>query len=116
MAWQRTAIVGDPPDDPVGEAVARAVADLLAGAAVELRYAPDGAGIPAPPAHVGTATATGSGPRGWQTRLLVRLDDRVARLVEAGHRTALAELLETLPTPACRRQRRSAVRRATARP
>jgi hypothetical protein len=97
MAWQRTAIVGEPPPDPVGEAVARAVADLLAGAAVELRYAPDGANIPAPPAHVGTATATGSGPRGWETRLLVRLDDRVARLVEAGHRTALAELLETLP-------------------
>ena len=97
MTWQRTATVGDPPSDPVGEAVARAVADLVAGAAVQLRYAPDGESIPAPPSQVGTAMASGSGPAGWQTGLVVKLNDRVARLVDTGRRTPLAELLEALP-------------------
>jgi hypothetical protein len=97
MAWRRTSTIGDPPADPLGEAVARAVTDLVAGAAVELRYVPEGADVPAHPDTVGTAMATGGGPPGWQTTLMVRLDDRVARLVDAGQRNALAELLDALP-------------------
>ena len=97
MAWQRTSTVGEPPADPLGEAVAGALIDLVAGAAVELRYTPDGAGVAAPPSRLGTAMATGAGPPGWQTTLVVRLNDRVARLVDTEHRTALAELLATLP-------------------
>jgi hypothetical protein len=97
MTWQRTSTVGEPPADPLGEAVARALTDLVAGATVELRYAPDGAGSPTPPNASGTATATGDGPPGWQTTLLVQLNDRVARLVDDGRRNALAELLDALP-------------------
>jgi hypothetical protein len=97
MALRRTSTIGEPPSDPLGEAVAIALTDLVAGSAVELRYTPDGAGIPAAPERIGTAMATGAGPPGWQTTLLVRLNDRISRLVDADHRTALAELLDALP-------------------
>src|SRR5215210_4407546 len=97
MAWQRTSTNGEPPADPLGEAVARALTDLVVGANVELRYAPDGADLPEIPARIGTAMATGDGPPGWQTTLVVRLDDRISRLVDPGNRTALAELVEALP-------------------
>jgi hypothetical protein len=43
MRWQRTSTVGELPADPLGEAVAGAVADVLAGATVELRYSPEAA-------------------------------------------------------------------------
>jgi hypothetical protein len=97
MASQRSSTIGEPPVDPLGEAVARALTDLVAGATVELRYTPSGTSAAAPPARIGTAMATGAGPPGWETTLLVHLNDRIARLVDAGTPTALAELLDALP-------------------
>ena len=93
QAWT----VEEPPGDPVGEAVADALTDVLAGARVELSYAPDGTPPPPPATEPGTATATGPGPPGWQTTITLRLGERVARLVGSGERTSLVELLETLP-------------------
>jgi len=95
-AWQRTSDV-DVPDDPIGEAVAVALADVLAGASVELLYAPASSPAPLRQAEPGVAMATGPGPPGWQTTVIVRLNDRVARLLDSDHPTSLAELLARLP-------------------
>src|SRR5687767_5450595 len=96
-AWQRTSDVDDVPDDPIGEAVATALADVLAGASVELSYAPTASPAALRPAEPGMAMATGPGPPGWQTTVIVRLHERVARLLDSDHPTSLAELLVGLP-------------------
>jgi hypothetical protein len=96
-AWQRTSDVDDIPDDPIGEAVAIALADVLAGATVELSYAPASSPAPQRPTEPGIAMATGAGPPGWQTTVIVRLNERVARLLDSDHPTSLAELLAGLP-------------------
>ena len=98
-AWQRTSDVDELPDDPIGEAVAVALAEILAGASVELSYAPSSSAAPPPlpPAEPGVAMATGPGPPGWQTTVIVRLNERVARLLDSDHPTSLAELLAGLP-------------------
>src|SRR5215218_3494931 len=93
-AWQRTSEEDTVPHDPVGEAVADALSEVLAGATVELSYAPDSAPAPEPTAEVGMAMATGPGPPGWQTTVIVRLHERVARLLDSDHPTSLAELLD----------------------
>jgi hypothetical protein len=98
VAWPTSLIAEEPIADPLGRAMADALADLLAGATVELAYAPDGtAPPPVSRAGPGTATASGPGPPGWQITVTVRLDDRVARLVGSSDRAGLAELLESLP-------------------
>ena len=97
MRWQRTTTVGELPADPLGEAVGGAVADVLAGATAELLYSPAGARAEEPPADAGTAVATGAGPPGWQVTLIVRLDGRLAHLVDAHDPMSLAELLAALP-------------------
>lgn len=97
QAWQRTSDVDDLPEDPVGEALVHALAEVLAGATVELSYAPGSSPPPLPPAEAGVAMATGPGPPGWQTTVIVRLHDRVARLLDSDHPTSLAELLSGLP-------------------
>lgn len=96
-AWQRTSEVEAVPDDPIGEAVADALSDVLAGATVELSYAPESAPAPQPRPEPGMAMATGPGPPGWQTTVIVRLSERVTRLLDSEHPTSLAELLEGLP-------------------
>ena len=96
----RTSTVDEVPADSLGEVVAESITDLLAAATVELSYAPKGAALTLPAPEVGTAMATGAGPKGWQTTVIVRLDDRVARLLGTGDRTSLAELLEALPRAA----------------
>jgi hypothetical protein len=98
-AWQRTSDVDELPDDPIGEAVAVALAEILAGASVELSYAPSSPAAPAPKPSTepGVAMATGPGPPGWQTTVIVRLNERVARLLDSDHPTSLAELLAGLP-------------------
>ncbi|MGH9278326.1 MAG: diadenylate cyclase [Acidimicrobiales bacterium] len=85
--------------DPVGAAVAHAVTDILGGATVEVSHARVGTppASPPPTPGPGTAMATGEGPDGWQTSVIVRLDDRVARLVGPAQDTSLAELLHALP-------------------
>jgi hypothetical protein len=91
------ATVGEPPRDPLGAAVAAALADVLYNASVELTYAPEGAPAPAPEPAVGTASATGAGPPGWQVAVTVRLGERRTRIVDSGDGTWLAELLQALP-------------------
>ncbi|HUQ39584.1 MAG TPA: hypothetical protein VM030_05475 [Acidimicrobiales bacterium] len=96
-AWQPTSGADIVPHDPVGEVVADALSEVLAGATVELSYAPESAPAPEPTAEQGMAMATGPGPPGWQSTVIVRLHERVARLLESDHPTSLAELLAGLP-------------------
>lgn len=92
------------PTDPVGEAVADALGEVLFGAAVSLTHTPTGS---APPEAVGTddpgtASATGPGPRGWaSSTITVRLEPRIARLLENGP-SPLAELLRVMPAAGLR--------------
>lgn len=101
MVWHRTSTVGRPPGDPVAEVVAEVLTEMLAGATVELSYAPerdDPMATGGPPARDGDAAATGAGPAGWRTTVSVHLDDRIDRLAGAkGERAALAELVDVLP-------------------
>jgi hypothetical protein len=48
MSWQWSSSVGHVPDDPVGEAVAESIAEMLRWSSVELRYSPDDAPPPPP--------------------------------------------------------------------
>lgn len=84
------------PADPVLDAVAQALADVLFGSAVSITHTPAGS----EPADIvtgeGSACATGDGPPGWTATVTVRLEPRVARLLNDGA-TALAELLGVLP-------------------
>jgi hypothetical protein len=102
VACLRTSTVDELPADPLGEAMAAAVTDVLEGSTVELAYAPAGAEAPEPRPEAGMATATGPGPAGWQASVTVRLDERVARLVASGSRTSIVELLDALPRAAIR--------------
>lgn len=99
MAWQRTSTDEDVPVDPVGEAVADALTDVLA-VSVELAYTPTGWAPPASAAAgEGTASAAGPGPPGWDVTYVVRLDERLVRLGSGG-RSSVSELLEALPRAA----------------
>jgi hypothetical protein len=99
--WLRGLVRGG---DPIGEAMAEAIADILTDAAVELSYAPvHRASAPAPAAaEPATATATGTGPPGWDVTVVVKLDERVARFVPLGTRAAVPELLQIVPEAALR--------------
>lgn len=90
MPWHRTSTVEQLPADPLGEAAAAVLTELVAGADVELVYAPEHAPE--------TGAATAAGPPGWRTAVVVRLNERVARL--AGTPTepsTLGELVDVLP-------------------
>lgn len=97
MAVTESSTVDERPADPLGEAIAEALAAMLAGVSVELSYTPEGAPVRPAAAEAGTATATGPGPPGWQVSMVARLSDRLAELVGAGVRSSLSELLEALP-------------------
>lgn len=97
MVLTRSSTVDELPADPLGEAVADALAGVLAGVHVELAYTPDGAPVPAASVEVGTARATGAGPPGWQVSMVAHLSERVAELVGSGVKSSLRELLEALP-------------------
>lgn len=96
MAWERTSTVGHIPPDPIGEAVAEGLTDVLTSF-VQLAYTPDGTSAPPVPAAPDTAFATGEGPPGWQVTYILRLDDRLSNLVSSGNRSSLTELLVALP-------------------
>ncbi len=96
------ATVGEAPSDPLGQAVASALADVLYSATVELTYAPTSEPAPEAPSAVGTATATGAGPPGWQLAVTVRLGERLTLLVGSGNGSWLAELLSALPAAGIR--------------
>lgn len=99
MSWRRTSTTGTVPADPVGEAVAAAIVEILEGSSVEIRYFADGEApsLPAVEAAASaTATATGEGPPGWQMAMTVRLGGPIAPLVTSGN-TPLLEILGALP-------------------
>jgi hypothetical protein len=93
------------PPDPLDEAIAEALGDVLFGAAVSVAHAPAGYTADAPAVPVttarGTASATGAGPDGGTTTIVVTLAPRVARLVGDGP-SALGELLDVLPAAGLR--------------
>lgn len=95
MTWARTSTdPAGPPDDPIGEAVAEALADLAVGANVELAYQRAGAGP--------VGDGTGEGPPGWDVTIVVGLDERVAAIARSSRETSLAELVERLPVAGIR--------------
>ena len=103
MSGQRATTAEEVPADPVAEAVAAAIVEILEGASVDVRYFREGEGPPLPAveaaveaAPTATATATGAGPDGWQAALTVRLGGPIAPLVSAGA-TPLLEILGALP-------------------
>src|SRR5829696_958586 len=102
LAITTRATAGEPPADPLGTAVAAAVAGVLYSATVELAYAPASAPLPETPPEVGAATATGSGPPGWQMAVTLRLGERRTRIVGSGDGPWLAALLAALPAAAIR--------------
>jgi hypothetical protein len=102
LAVTTRATAGDPPADPLGRAVAAALADVLYSATVELTYAPDTAPAPELPPAVGTASATGPGPDGWHLAVTVRLGKRRTRIAGTDEGTWLADLLAALPAAAIR--------------
>ena len=95
MSWQRASTTGPPPTDPVGEAVAAAIAETVEGASVELVYSPDGAPLPRVPKGPLVASAAGPGPVGWNVTLTVRLGGRIGPLV--GGSAALLEVMNAVP-------------------
>lgn len=101
MTWRRRCTEGPVPDDPVGAAAAAALSEVVSGASVELLYAPAGT-LPTPALDAGSAAAVGLGPPGWDLAIVVRLESRVARLLERARRTTLAELLDALPAAGLR--------------
>ena len=105
MAWQRSSTVQELPDDPVGDAAAETIAQILQGAVVDLVYSPaDSPADPAPPpTPIGQATATesGDGPAGWRITFRVRLGEPIAALVSADS-ARLTEILGALPGAALR--------------
>jgi hypothetical protein len=83
---------GGMPSDPVGEAVAASIAEILGVSSVELRLSPDGAPLPPVADGPGTASAVGAGPPGWKATLTIRLPERIAPLLAP----AIGPLLEIL--------------------
>jgi hypothetical protein len=92
VPWLVSSTVDCVPSDPVGEAVAAAVTDILGNSSVELCYTPDDVPLPPAPDGPGAASADGDGPPGWKVRLTVRLAERIAPLATP----AIAPLLEIL--------------------
>ncbi|HEX2042871.1 MAG TPA: diadenylate cyclase [Acidimicrobiales bacterium] len=88
--------------DPVGDAVADALRDMLFGASVEIAYTLRGSEPPPVEKRPGTAAATGPCPGGRQATVVVRLGERAARLISPGTPSSLGELLDTLPGAALR--------------
>lgn len=96
--WQRSSTVSELPADPVGEAVAEAITEILEGAVVELVYSPTDAPPRPTPASATTAAASGDGPPGWQVTCIVRLEGPLAVVTPDSAR--LLEILNTLPRAA----------------
>ncbi|MDQ6854836.1 MAG: hypothetical protein M3046_14290, partial [Actinomycetota bacterium] len=96
--WQRSSTVSELPADPVGEAVAEAITEILEGAVVELVYSPTDSPPQPTPASATTAAASGDGPPGWQVTCIVRLEGPLAVVTPDSAR--LLEILNTLPRAA----------------
>ena len=90
MSWVVSSTAECAPADPVGEAVAAAIAEVVGSSSVELLYAPEDAPLPPAADGPGTASAVGDGPAGWKIRLTLRLAESIAPLMTP----AIAPLLE----------------------
>lgn len=101
MKWERTSTVDHLPADPVGEAVAATIAELLVGASVELVYSPTGSPSPQEASGPAASSATDAGPSGWRITLTARLADRIAPLVNSPH-APLRDILSALPSAGLR--------------
>jgi hypothetical protein len=97
--------VGPAPEDPVGDALAAAVLDVVQGATVSLAYSPEGAPAPLAPIGPGTANAVGDGPPGWQLTLSLALSESLTRVIGTDG-SPLATTLDALPAAALRAGRR----------
>jgi hypothetical protein len=102
--------VGDIPDDPVGDAVAQALLEILQGATVSLTYSP--ANEPAEAIEragsdrgaedaTHRARATGEGPDGWLLAVSVELNPRIT-ISSAAESAPLLGMLDELPGAALR--------------
>jgi hypothetical protein len=98
----RRASLGEPPPDPVADAAAEAVLDIVGSATIELCYSPKGNAPPSTTSERARASATGEGPAGWDLTVVVTLGERIAHLVGADEPTSLADLLDQLPQAAVR--------------
>jgi DisA bacterial checkpoint controller nucleotide-binding len=98
---QRSSTVSELPSDPVGEAAADSITEILQGSVVELVYAPADAQAPPVPTAPATASASSEGPGGWQITCIVRLDGPLAAVVTSDS-TRLLEILAALPGAALR--------------
>jgi hypothetical protein len=104
MPWRRSSTVDEIPDDPVGEAVAQALLEIVQGALVELAYAPadaltGDAGTDAEHDPSGSPLvhrADGEGPEGWSLTLSVALNPRIPVPADPD-RTPLFSMLDALP-------------------
>jgi hypothetical protein len=81
VSWVISSTVDSMPSEPIGEAVAASIAEILGGSSVELRLSPDDSPLPPVADGPGTVTAVGPGPPGWRASLTVRLPERIAPLV-----------------------------------
>jgi hypothetical protein len=99
VTWTRTSTLDRLPDDPVGEAVAATIVEILGAAAVDLVYFPDGAAPPPTPADPPLAVASGPGPAGWQVQVSVRLGEEIAPILSSAN-TSLRALVAALPAAA----------------
>jgi len=97
VRWLRTSTAGEAPEDPVGDAVAEGLADLVGGASVELAYRPAGTAPSLPPRAPGVAVADGGGPPGWDLAVVVRLSERLAVITRESEDSSLGELVQRLP-------------------
>lgn len=100
MTWRpdggRRATPDEQPLDPIGDAVARALAEVLFGATVSITHARSGSESSDAGVKEASASATAPGPAGWATTITIGLRPRVDRLLHGGP-TALGELLGALP-------------------
>ncbi|MBK5223656.1 MAG: DNA integrity scanning protein DisA nucleotide-binding domain protein [Acidimicrobiia bacterium] len=96
MRWIRTSTVDHIPIDPVADAMADSLSDLLSSATIELAYSPSGTPPTPLPEGPGVAAESGAGPDGWDLRVSVQLSERMAPLLESGAEP-LREMLEALP-------------------
>jgi DisA bacterial checkpoint controller nucleotide-binding len=94
VRWLRTSTIDHVPRDPVGDAMAKALSDVLSSGVVELGYSPTGSSGPVA-IDPSTASARGPGPDGWDLTVTVRLDLKTPPLQRGNE--PLAEVLGVLP-------------------
>lgn len=95
MRWVRRSTVDHIPRDLVGDAMADALADLLAVGTLELTYRPAGS-APAPAAADGVVAASGRGPDGWNLTVSVHVGERGSALIDV-ESEPVAGVLSALP-------------------